>query len=61
MIEPREHSRKLEIIARQSRDELAGYEAQAKSRGFFPGEYAAILQRKTELEGKQPLKRRYAK
>ena len=34
----------------QSLAELAGWEAQARMRGFYPGEIAAILQRRRELE-----------
>ena len=48
MTEPEQQS-KLAIIARQTADELDGYESQARNRGMFPGEQAAITWRRVEL------------
>ena len=36
-------------IARQTSDELDGYAAEARNRGMFPGEQAAITWRRVEL------------
>ena len=41
---------KLSTISRLSAAELPGYEAEVKLRGNFPGEVAAILQRKIQLK-----------
>ncbi len=52
-----EQARKLSQIARQSREELDGWEAQARERGFFAGEQAAILQRRKEVGTGKPNRR----
>lgn len=44
-----EQQSKLAIIARQSSDELDGCAAEARKRGMFPGEQAAITWRRVEL------------
>ena len=48
MTEPEQQS-KLAIIARQTADELDGYQERARKRGMFPGEQAAITWRRVEL------------
>lgn len=49
---PAEQARKLEQIARiPTLDEWQGWHDQAKARGFFPGELAALLIARTALKG----------
>ena len=47
-------SDKLAIIRRiTSVEELDGYEQEAQRRGCFPGEIAALMQRRIELQSKR--------
>lgn len=50
-MKPEEQARKLSQIARQSAQELDGWQEEARKRGMFPGEAAAIVARRKELSG----------
>ena len=43
---PDQYPGKLAFIAAMPRDQMDGYEAEAKRRGMFPGEAAAIIERR---------------
>ena len=49
-MDPEEQRRKIVTIALLPPDQIDAYAEEAHLRGYFPGELAALMQRRTELK-----------